>query len=99
MMFRILLLFALLIAPGCCSHPVALKAIDRAIGTNKGHMDDASVPQHSREIAMDNYDVFNQVKSNIYGTAVPAHTAARAAARKKAKEEAEAAAAAAGSDG
>ena len=31
-------------------------------------MDDASVPQHSREIAMDNYDVFNQVKFNLDGT-------------------------------
>ena len=94
-MLGTLSLFVILIA-GCGVSPVAIKAIDRGIVANKGHMNDAGLPQQARDIGQDNYDLLNQVKFNIKGTPVPADTAERAAARKKAKEEA---AAAAGGDG
>jgi len=66
---------------GCCCNPAAMKAIDRGISTNKGHMVDSGLPQKAREIAQDNYDVFNQVKFSLDGTALPEDTAARSAAR------------------
>lgn len=75
-------LTALFLLSGCCSHPAAITALDRAIAANKGHMADEQLPQEARDIAQDNYDLANQVKFNLDGTAVPADTAQRAAARK-----------------
>jgi len=66
---------------GCCCNPAAMRTIDRGISSNKGHMVDSGLPQQARDIAQDNYDVFNQVKFNLDGTRLPDDTAARAAAR------------------
>ena len=75
-------LTALFLLSGCCTHPVAIQALDRAISSNKGHMADEGLPQEAREIAQDNYDFANQVKFNLDATPLPADTAQRATARK-----------------
>lgn len=66
---------------GCCSHPEAVKALDRAIAANAGHMRDTSLPKEAREIAQDNYDLANQVRFALTGEDVPADTKERMDAR------------------
>ena len=77
----ILILFML---SGCCSHELAVKALDRGIAANIGHMEESALPVEAREIAQDNYDFMHQVKFNLDGTPVPSDTAARAKAREAA---------------
>ena len=89
MMCRILLLFALIVAPGCCTHDAAIVSINRGIAGNAGHMEDVKLPQEARDIATDSHDVFHQIKFALEGTKVPAAVQARKDARDAAKKAAE----------
>lgn len=50
---------------GCYGLPPATEsAVRDAIAANKGHMNDAALPQSTREVAQDNHDVLHQI---LYG--------------------------------
>lgn len=80
MTLRMIFLAAVLALTSCVS-PQAIKTVKDGMAANKGHMNDAGLPKHSREIATDNYDLLANVLYNLDGTPVPEDTAQRRIAR------------------
>ncbi len=81
-------LITLVLLCGCYGLPPATEsAVKDGIAVNKGHMADKALPQSTKDVAQDNYDLLSQI---LYGAGsidkLPEDTSKRMEARKKAKE-------------
>ena len=74
----------MVVMAGCVS-PKAISALKVGQSANRGHMADSSLPESSRLIAQDNYDLCGEVLYALDGTGMPEDTKKRYAAREAAK--------------